>query len=137
MKFIYSKVDKSLLHIVYKYMDLDEPRQDICPDREYIQVAALSLDKGKTFRPHKHIEQIRTTDIAQESWVIMSGAIEATYYDLDDTVLEQVILEAGDITVTFKGGHNYKSLTDGTRVYEYKTGPYQGQEKDKVFIDDD
>ena len=39
-----------------------------------------------------------------------------------------------DISITFYGGHNYVSLEDDTRVYEYKTGPYMGQARDKEFI---
>ena len=37
--------------------------------------------------------------------------------------------------MTFRGGHNYLCLEDDSLVYEYKTGPYYGQKKDKVFID--
>jgi hypothetical protein len=36
--------------------------------------------------------------------------------------------------MTFEGGHTYKSLSSKTRIIEFKTGPYQGIEKDKVFI---
>ena len=39
--------------------------------------------------------------------------------------------------MTFQGGHTYEILEDDTIVYEYKTGPYKGQENDKVFIDED
>ena len=34
----------------------------------------------------------------------------------------------------FDGGHTYEILVDDTVVYEYKTGPYMGQAKDKEFI---
>jgi hypothetical protein len=36
--------------------------------------------------------------------------------------------------MTFEGGHTYEALEDDTVVYEYKTGPYQGQESDKIFL---
>ena len=55
-------------------------------------------------------------------------------YDLDDTILYTGILEPGDCSVSYYGGHNYMSLEDNTTVYEFKTGPYLGQELDKVFI---
>lgn len=133
---IYSKKEPgTLLHIAYTFSDLQDMREDISPSEEYLQVASLCLEKNKTFRPHKHIEQIRTTDIAQESWVVISGVVRATYYDLDDTILEKIILNPGDLTITFRGGHNYESMENNTLVYEFKTGPYQGQEKDKIFID--
>ena len=57
-------------------------------------------------------------------------------YDLDDSIISQPILNVGDISVTFQGGHTYEILEDDTIVYEYKTGPYKGQENDKEFLDD-
>jgi len=44
------------------------------------------------------------------------------------------ILYVGDASFTLEGGHNYEILEDNTLVYEYKTGPYEGQEFDKTFI---
>jgi hypothetical protein len=38
--------------------------------------------------------------------------------------------------MTFRGGHNYYILEEDTIVYEYKTGPYLGQDLDKEFIKD-
>jgi hypothetical protein len=57
------------------------------------------------------------------------------FYDLDDTIITREILLPGDISMTFKGGHNYRILEDNTLVYEYKTGPYLGIEYDKKFIE--
>ena len=51
-----------------------------------------------------------------------------------DTIIETPILEVGDCSMTFRGGHTYEILEDDTVVYEYKTGPYKGIENDKVFI---
>jgi hypothetical protein len=42
----------------------------------------------------------------------------------------------GDCSITFFGGHNYLSLEPDTCVVEAKSGPYFGQEKDKVFINE-
>ena len=54
--------------------------------------------------------------------------------DLDDTILVEPILNPGDASFTLEGGHNYEILEDNTLVYEYKTGPYEGQALDKTFI---
>jgi mannose-6-phosphate isomerase-like protein (cupin superfamily) len=72
--------------------------------------------------------------IAQESWVVLSGRVRATFYDTDDSVLESVELSAGDASVTLAGGHGYEILEE-SRILEFKTGPYLGQTLDKVFID--
>jgi hypothetical protein len=94
------------------------------------------MNNGKTFKPHKHIEKERNypNKIAQESWVVIKGRVKCKFYDIDDTLIAEPILEAGDASFTLYGGHNYEILEDATIVYEYKTGPYEGQELDKVFI---
>jgi hypothetical protein len=136
---IYSKIEpEKLLHIVCRPADLNEMRSDIVEEQEYLQLAILNFDKGRTFKPHKHIyKPVPKSAIAQESWVIMSGKVEATFYDIDDSIVEKRILETGDLSITLFGGHNYLILEDGTLVLEYKTGPYYGQASDKEFIDDE
>jgi len=135
MKKIYSKIQPSvLLHIINTKKEITEQRQDLSSNEEYLQVSCFQLQKGKTFRPHKHIELLRKTDITQESWVVIQGKVKAILYDLDDKIISEEILEAGDCSITFRGGHNYESLEDNSIVYEYKTGPYFGQITDKVFI---
>jgi cupin fold WbuC family metalloprotein len=135
MKLIYSKIEKDkLLHATFSKGDFKQQRIDISPESEFLQLAALKMEGGKTFRPHKHIINEKTTNIAQESWVVVEGKVKAFLYDLDDKVTETIILNAGDISITYAGGHTYEILEDDTLVYEYKTGPYLGQMYDKVFI---
>ena len=141
MKKIFSKIEPNiLLHILCKKNDLDilnkieDGRTDIAPENEFLQVAAMNMSEGQTFRPHKHIRMDRKTTITQESWVIINGSVKAILYDLDDTIIAEEILNIGDISITFRGGHNYKILENDTLVYEYKTGPYKGQQNDKVLI---
>lgn len=132
---IYSKVDPELLlHIVNRKSDITHQRKDVSPASEYLQVSCFKMDNGKTFRPHKHIPQHRETDITQESWIVIQGKVKAILYDIDDTIIREPILEVGDCSMTFRGGHNYLCLEDDSIVYEYKTGPYTGQENDKTFI---
>ena len=112
MKKIYSKVDNSLCHLVIRLNELNTPREDVIPESEFLQLALLKMEKGKTFKPHYHIHK----DINYK------------------TAIEEPVLEAGDASVTLKGGHNFLILEDDTVVYEYKTGPYYGVEVDKDFI---
>ena len=55
---------------------------------------------------------------------------------LDTIISNDTILKAGDASFTLYGGHTYEILEEDTLVYEYKTGPYEGQELDKTFIDE-
>jgi hypothetical protein len=97
------------------------------------------MEKGKTFRPHKHIVKERHyfKQIAQESWVVIKGSVKCIFYDIDDSIIAEEILNQGDASFTLYGGHNYEILEDDTIVYEYKTGPYEGQKLDKTFITND
>lgn len=92
------------------------------------------MAKGTTFKAHKHIIHEKVTNIAQESWMVFKGSVKCIFYDLDDTIIAEPVLYAGDISMTFRGGHNYLIMEDDTIVYEYKTGPYLGIEFDKTFL---
>lgn len=132
---IYSKIEPDkLLHIINRKNDIAPGRVDLVPANQFIQCAAMKMQKETTFKPHRHIMQMRhEVYIPQESWVVISGVVKVILYDLDDTVLHEDILEPGDCSVTMCGGHNYLIIQDAV-VYEFKTGPYIGQEHDKTFI---
>ena len=138
MKKIYSKKQpKLLLHIVNRLAEIKD-RTNVVPDENFIQCATLKMEKGKTFLAHKHIKKDRhyKEQIAQESWIVVKGKVKCYFYDIDDTIVATPILEAGDASFTLYGGHTYEILEDDTIVYEYKTGPYEGQAHDKEFINE-
>lgn len=132
----FSKIDPSkLLHVVVRKEDLTPGRVEVVPEDNFIQCALLNMEKGKTFKPHRHIFKERTRNvIAQESWIVIQGSVKCTFYDLDNSVLVEPVLNPGDASFTLEGGHTYNILEDNTLVYEYKTGPYEGQALDKIFL---
>ncbi len=136
MEKIYSKVQPDkLLHMVVRKEEIKSGRMDIVSEENFIQCSMLNMEKGKTFKPHKHIWKERTRNvIAQESWVVIQGSVKCIFYDLDDTIIAEPILYPGDSSYTLEGGHNYLIMEDDTLVYEYKTGPYEGQAMDKTFL---
>lgn len=136
MEKIYSKKHPSkLLHIIVRKEDLKPGRIEVVPEDHFIQCAILNMEKGKTFKPHKHIWKERNRNIiAQESWIVIQGSVRCVFFDIDDKVITEPILQPGDASFTLEGGHTYKILEDNTLVYEYKTGPYEGQALDKTFI---
>lgn len=136
MEHVYSKLDPAVLcHQVIRLEDIQN-RHNVSSDEQFLQLATLRMPAGHTFRAHQH--RWRPTPvaeiIAQESWVVIQGRVQVMFYDTDGSLLETTVLNAGDASMTFQGGHNYLILKDDTVVYEYKTGPYQGQELDKVFL---
>jgi cupin fold WbuC family metalloprotein len=134
----FSKIDpQKLLHVVVRKEDLTPGRVEVVPEDNFIQCALLNMEKGKTFKPHRHIFKERTRNvIAQESWIVVQGSVKCTFYDLDNSILVEPILNPGDASFTLEGGHTYTILEDNTLVYEYKTGPYEGQALDKIFLND-
>ena len=136
MEQIYSRVDPQVLcHQVIRLNEITD-RTNVSTDDQFLQLATLRMDTGHTFRPHRHIWRPTPVDqiIAQESWVVIQGRVQVMFYDTDGSILQTTVLTAGDASMTFQGGHNYLILKDDTVVYEYKTGPYQGQQLDKVFL---
>ena len=133
---IRSKNNMKLLHLVYRAEDFTSQRTELVESDNFIQCSYLKMEKGTTFKPHQHIWKPPsfTQMIAQESWVVIKGSVEASFYDTDGTLLGKHVLNPGDSSFTLEGGHTYLILEDDTLVYEYKTGPYTGQQNDKTFI---
>jgi|TARA_R110000868_G_scaffold72567_1_gene211333 hypothetical protein len=136
MEKIYSKVETDkLLHVINR-LDEINGRTEVIPEDNFIQCATLKMEKDKTFPPHKHITKDRhyTEQIAQESWVVIKGSVRCILFDIDDQIIATPILYPGDASFTLYGGHTYEILEEDTIVYEYKTGPYEGQSLDKTFL---
>lgn len=136
MEHIYSQVKPgTLCHLVNRVTDIED-RTNVSTDDQFLQLATLRMNSGHTFRAHQHIWKPTPVDqiIAQESWVVIQGRVRVMFYDTDGALLTTADLGPGDASMTFQGGHNYLILEDDTVVYEYKTGPYQGQALDKVFL---
>lgn len=135
-EYIYSKVSPNrLLHIIHRFSEMEPNRKDLVPQNNFLQIATIELPPNKTFKPHKHKwNHFSGTKIAQESWLVLSGQVKAILYDIDNSLLSEIILNEKDMSITLEGGHNYLAGEHGARVIEIKTGPYEGQEKDKEFI---
>lgn len=142
MEIIYSRIEEGrALHLIKRLSEIEQQsvdRVDIVDPNNFIQCSALNMKKGKTFKPHKHIFKERThkKQISQESWVVIRGSVRCIFYDIDDSIIAEPILCVGDASFTLGGGHTYQIIEDNTIVYEYKTGPYEGQKMDKVFLND-
>ena len=76
MKKIYSKVEPGILLHIINRLDEIKGRTNISPDEEYLQLASIKMQKGQTFKAHKHIILEKTTNIAQESWLVIKGSVK-------------------------------------------------------------
>jgi len=135
---IYSNYDvDKLCHIIIKKDEINSKRKDIIPEENFLQLSTLNLEDGTTFKPHRHIwKEGEKKVIAQESWVVIEGYVDVTYYyESGSTPIGNYRIGPGDCSITLLGGHTYKAIGE-VKVYEFKTGPYKGQKLDKRFIDD-
>ena len=134
---IYSK-NGDLLQIINRHSteETNTGRINLSPENELLQVSIKNEADRNYYRPHYHLEQERITTETQESWIVIKGSIEAEIYDYDNELLSKEILGPSDCVITFRGGHSYRVLEEGTVVYEIKNGPYYGQTKDKEWLDE-
>jgi hypothetical protein len=115
---------------------LELNRIDFSDPKEFLQGAIIEMPAKHSFLAHVHLERERSFSNlrAQESWVVIKGQVEVTYFTDSGDLITTEILGPGDITISFRGGHGYRTLTSDALVYEFKSGPYEGLEIDKRFI---
>lgn len=130
-----------LLHEVLKLTGKEAPilnlnRIDFSDPAEFLQGAIIEIPANSSFRAHVHLERKRSFSHlrAQESWVVIRGQVEVDYFTEDGSFITKEELNAGDISISFRGGHGYRTLSADSLVYEFKSGPYEGVEIDKVFL---
>lgn len=128
---IYAK-DGQLAHMVFSMASAPVGREDLSPVEEGLQVAALKFPAGKAFQRHKHLDRPRTIPITQEAWIVLSGVVKVDYFDVNGVWLSNAIIVAGDISITFRGGHGYTILRDA-EIFEVKLGPFASV-NDKEYL---
>ncbi len=134
MKTIKSKVNDVLICSYIHKDQINEYRTDLCPDNEILQGCARKLNNTVYVAPHRHLPIKRETVGTQESWIIIEGKVLASIYDINDTFLDEIELNAGSCIVFFNGGHALRALANDTFFYEFKNGPYYGYDTDKHNI---
>ncbi len=137
MKEIYSKIEPSLLlHTIVGLHDFNERVTVITNPSNFLQSIAINLNKDHKTKAHRHneINTVYVKKQQQEAWIVLSGMVEITLYDIDDTIIDSTILVEKDMLITFSGGHSLTALEDNSIILEFKLGPYLGQESDKTFI---
>ena len=131
---IHSKIYPSQLLVSIVTTATDDLRTDAAGAEEILQVSLLKLPHSKTIQPHRHLPVVRTPHGTSEAWIVISGTLQAQVFDLDSSVVDTVVLGAGDCMVLYRGGHTFTALTDDALVYEIKNGPYYGSAVDSERI---
>jgi hypothetical protein len=109
-------------------------RWNISDQSEPLQVATIYSRKHRTFPAHYHIAQTREFSQTQEVWIVVTGWVEVTIFDLDNSPAGILELFSGGIAIMYRGGHSFQMGAEA-KVVEVKTGPYIGREADKELIE--
>jgi len=91
-------------------------------DNEPLQSCSWNWNKGKAFEVHKHFNNPRESNYTQEAMVVMKGKLMCLVKTEKGRV-HDIILNAGDMIVHYRGAHGYEILENDTKCYEIKTGP--------------
>lgn len=129
-----SKVDGRPVAACYRGGQIEGLRVDLGSAEEILQSSAKRIPAGRSFRAHAHLPTRRETAGTQEAWVVVSGLVRAQVLDVDDSFMVDLLLGPGDCLVSFCGGHAM-TVVETALIYEFKNGPYFGQEADKRWID--
>lgn len=125
-----------LCHFVVRTAQL-HGRVDLTNPDWLLQVGVIQGEQGASFRPHVHIpKRVESTTLpTMEAWVVIRGSVTVHYFDESGYPIGFRKIGEGDMTVTIKGGHGFKSDEEFLAI-EFKSGPYLGQQMDKVFLTD-
>jgi len=140
METIYSIQDpERVLHKICRWSDFGQGRgknfrDNISSKDEPLQLGMIVGQQDRHFPAHYHLPVERITETTQECWVVITGRVMVSYYDVDNELIDSAVLFPGDCFISYAGGHEYKILENDTFVYEFKTGPYVGKAEDKEFI---
>lgn len=111
-----------------------EKTQFLTPLEEPLQCGIGVFAKGKRVEPHSHVGNPATVGEFQEFIFVRRGRATAEIYDLEDSVIRRIEMEAGDALLLLRGGHAFYFEED-TELLEVKQGPYIGREKMKRVIE--
>ena len=135
MRKIYSKTGE-LLNIICSVDDLGASNRVDVTDPEYsLQLGLMQAPEGHVFKPHAHLDrEVQKTLHIVEAFVIMKGWAIIRIFDTDLLPISEYLLRTGDVTILLNGGHSLE-IGEDCKILEFKTGPYEGRDKDKIWIE--
>jgi len=97
------------------------------------QIGVLNHKTGYVVKPHIHNKVLKENSSNQEFIFVISGEMEAKFYD-DNKLVKTTILKEGDALLQVEGGHGFRILKP-TKLIEVKQGPFYGIEKEKTYVE--
>jgi hypothetical protein len=104
------------------------------PAESSFQFGLLAHEAGYEEAPHYHRPFTRSIDDLQQMFVVQRGVVAISLYDDDGSLLEEVVLRAGDAIVLIHGVHAIRVIED-LQAISVKQGPFLGDAMDKVAVE--
>ena len=91
-----------------------------------LQVSRINL-KNSFVKPHfnNKIKLNSGLNIQNECWIVLSGKISVSLFDIDKSKIKNLTLSKGEILITYSGGHSINEATNSSEIIELKLGPYK------------
>jgi len=128
-----------LLAIIWRNGDWSSGLNFPTPNDWFIQVGCWQYSNGKRLVDHQHKHYERIVSQTQEMVFVKQGSMKVFIYNSEKKLVDEIILESGDMAIMGDCGHGYEILKDETQVLEAKTGPFIDVTTDKeaLFIEDE
>ena len=137
-RFLSSRDPAQLLHAIVDTREVVTGRVDVSPPTERLQLSVVALKEGASVPPHIHQPREKSSSqlpfLTQESWIVLRGGINVRLYDENGNFIAVEKLAAGQLLVSFHGGHAFDQAELNTVIIECKNGPYEG--RDYSLIED-
>ncbi|HXK70861.1 MAG TPA: hypothetical protein PK455_06140 [Caldisericia bacterium] len=125
------KFNEQIIAIIYRNSDWIPGLNFITPSELFLQVGSWWYQKGKKLQSHFHKNLLREANRTHEMTYVKQGSMKVTLYSDDKSIINEFILEKGDLAIYAYGGHGYEILSDDTQIIEAKNGPFISVEEDK------
>lgn len=125
------KFNEQIIAIIYRDSDWIPGLNFITPSELFLQVGSWWYPKGKKLQSHFHKNFLREATRTHEMTYVKQGSMKVTLYSDDKRIINEFILDKGDLAIYAYGGHGYEILSDDTQIIEAKNGPFISVEEDK------
>ena len=122
----------SLLAVIIRSHHSGEGIEFLTPDSFSQQLAYMNRPAGYKISPHFHNEVRREVFYTQEVLLVRKGKVKVDFYDQEQSYLESLILQTGDVVLLASGGHGFEML-EQSEIIEVKQGPYSGDQDKTRF----
>lgn len=128
---VFSNLDSSILlhRIVVLSRCSVSDRVNCTESSENLQVSCIPLKQGSVIRAHGH--RLRDVNfqglVPLEVWVLAYGRLSVDFFETDGSPIRSEYLNAGDLLISFSGGHALEAL-EPSQLVEIKQGPYLGKD---------